>query len=196
MHPEFISPAGRAELERAIELAGSVTEADPVRRAAAVRRLLPPELATAALTQANLRAAARAKFGSLAGQLLFTADGLEQATRIEVADHRAARFARAGLGSVLDLCCGIGSDALAFARAGLRVSGIERDPATAALAMANTAGRPVRISTGSAEQADWRSAESVFLDPSRRSARGRTFDPAGYSPSFEFVTEVLLGMRY
>jgi hypothetical protein len=54
----------------------------------------------------------------------------------------------------------------------------------------------VRISTGSAEQADWRSAESVFLDPARRGARGRTFDPAAYSPSFGFVTEVLLGMRY
>ena len=196
MHAEFTSAAGRAELERAIGLAESVADADPVRRAAAVRRLLPPELATVALTQAGLRAAARAKFGDLAGQLLFTADGLEQATRVEVADHRAARFAGAGLASVLDLCCGIGSDALAFARAGLRVSGVERDPATAALAAANTAGHPVRISAGSAEQTDWRSAESVFLDPARRGARGRTFDPAAYSPGFGFVTEVLLDSRF
>ncbi|MDQ1738976.1 MAG: hypothetical protein QOE53_628, partial [Pseudonocardiales bacterium] len=139
---------------------------------------------------------------SLAERLLFTAEGLEQATRIEVADHRAARFARAGLGSVLDLCCGLGSDALAFARAGLRVSGVEQDPATAALATANTAntantaGERVRISTGSAERSGWRSAESVFLDPARRNAHGRTFDPAAYSPSFEFVTEVLQGMRH
>jgi SAM-dependent methyltransferase len=193
---DVTSPAGRAELERAIGLVATVTDTDPVRRAAAARRLLPPELATMALTQAGLRAAARAKFGSLAERLLFTADGLEQATRIEVADHRAARFASAGLASVLDLCCGIGSDALAFARAGLRVSGVERDPATAKLAAANTAGLPVRISTGAAEQADWRSAESVFLDPARRGARGRTFDPAAYSPSFGFVTEVLLETRY
>jgi SAM-dependent methyltransferase len=193
---EVTSPAGRAELERAIGLVEAVTDTDPVRRAAAARRLLPPELATVALTQAGLRAAARAKFGDLAGQLLFTTDGLEQATRIEVADHRAARFAGAGLASVLDLCCGLGSDALAFARAGLRVTGVERDPATAALAAANTAGQPVRITAGSAEQADWRSAESVFLDPARRGARGRTFDPVAYSPSFGFVTEVLLGTRY
>jgi len=196
VYPQITSPAGRAELERAIGLVESVADPDPVRRAAAVRRLLPPELATEALTQAGLRAAARAKFGSLAGQLLFTADGLEQATRVEVADHRAARFAGAGLASVLDLCCGIGSDVLAFARAGLRVHGIERDPATAALAAANTTGLPVRISAGSAEQADWRSAESVFLDPARRGARGRTFDPAAYSPGFGFVTEVLLGSRH
>jgi SAM-dependent methyltransferase len=194
--PDIASPAGRAELERAIGLADSITESDPVRRAAAARRLLPPELATFALTQAGLRAAARRKFGDLAGSLLLTAEGLEQATRLEVADHRAERFAAAGLGSVLDLCCGLGSDALAFTRAGLRVSAVERDPVTAALAAANTAGQPVRISTGRAEQADWRGAESIFLDPARRGARGRTFDPAAYSPSFDFVTEVLANARY
>ncbi|MEO7261895.1 MAG: SAM-dependent methyltransferase [Jatrophihabitantaceae bacterium] len=193
---EFTSRAGRAELERAIGLAESVAETDPVRRAAAVRRLLPPELATAALTQAGLRAAARAKFGELAATMLFTAEGLEQATRLEVADHRAARFAGAELGSVLDLCCGIGSDALAFARAGLRVEAVERDSATAALAAANTAELGMRISVGSAEQTSWRSAESVFLDPARRGARGRTFDPAAYSPSFSFVLEVLGGARH
>lgn len=192
---EVTSPAGRAELERAIGLAESVTETDPVRRAAALRRLLPPELATAALTQARLRAAARAKFGDLAATMLFTADGLEQATRVEVADHRAARFAGAGLDSVLDLCCGIGSDALAFVRAGLRVEGVEQDPGTAALAAANTTGQPVRIRVGSAEQAAWQRAESVFLDPARRGARGRTFDPAAYSPSLEFVLRVLAAGR-
>lgn len=193
---DFTSPAGRAELERAIGLVESVPDSDPVRRTAAIRRLLPPELATLALTQSRLRAAARAKFGDLAAGLLLTADGLEQASRPEVADHRAARFAGAGVGSVLDLCCGIGSDALAFARAGLRVEAVERDPDTAAVAIANTAGEPVRIGIGSAEQSDWRSAESVFLDPARRGSRGRTFDPAAYSPGFGFVLEVLTGARH
>ncbi|MEO6502461.1 MAG: SAM-dependent methyltransferase [Jatrophihabitantaceae bacterium] len=193
---EFPGSAGRAELERAIGLVQSMAETDPVRRAAAARRLLPPELATAALTQAGLRAAARTKFGDLAATMLFTAEGLEQATRVEVADHRAARFAGAGLGSVLDLCCGIGSDALAFARAGLRVEGVERDRATAALAAANTAGHPVRIGVGAAEQSGWRSAESVFLDPARRGAHGRVFDPAAYSPSFDFTLAVLAGGRH
>jgi SAM-dependent methyltransferase len=193
---ESLGPAGRAELERAIALVESVRETDPVRRAAAARRLLPPELASAALTQAGLRAAARVKFGDLATTMLFTGDGLEQATRVEVADHRAARFAGAGLSSVLDLCCGIGADALAFARAGLRVEGVERDRPTATLAGANTAGQAVRIIVGSAEQSDWPRAESVFLDPARRGARGRTFDPAAYSPSFAFVLEVLSGARH
>lgn len=187
---------GRDELERAIAVAESVTEPDPVRRAAAVRRLLPPELATPALTQAGLRTAARAKFGPLAGSLLFTPDGLEQASRPEVADHRAARFAAAGVGSVLDLCCGIGSDALAFARAGLRVEAVELDPDTAAVAAANAAGLPVRVVVGAAEQADRRAAGSVFCDPARRTARGRTFDPAAYSPGFDFVRQLLTEARY
>jgi SAM-dependent methyltransferase len=194
--PDITTPAGRDEFEHAIELARSVSESDPVRRASAVRRLLEPELAIAALAQADLRTAARAKFGPLADSLLYTPDGLEQATRLEVADHRAARFAAAGLSSVLDLCCGIGSDLLAFQRAGLQVTGVERDAATAAIAVANTANTAARITVGSAEQADWRSAESVFLDPARRGARGRTFDPAGYSPSFDFVTAVLAGSRF
>lgn len=185
--------AGRNELYRAIERAESLDKADPIRRAAALRRFLDPKLATVALHQADLRARARVKFGALAGSLLFTPDGLEQATRVEVADHRAARFAAAGLSSVLDLCCGIGADVLAFQRAGLAVTGVERDPGTAAIAAANTG---ARIVSGNAEDADWRAAESVFLDPARRTDRGRTFDPRAYSPDFDFVLDVLTSGGY
>lgn len=186
-------PDGRAELERAIGLVRTLAETDPVRRAAALRGSLDAELAGAALGQAALREAARAKFGALAGRLLFTPAGLEQATRSELADHRAARFAAAGIGQLLDLCCGIGADLLAFQRAGLRATGLERDPDTAAIAAANT-GLPVLV--GGAEQADWRSAEAVFCDPARRTDRGRTFDPAAYSPSFGFVLQLLGQARY
>ena len=41
-----------------------------------------PALVAAALTQQRLRARAAAKFGPFAQQMLFTADGLEQATRL------------------------------------------------------------------------------------------------------------------
>ena len=192
--PDFLSTAaGRGELWRAIELAESLGELDPIRRAAALRSSLDPGLATVALAQAALRARARAKFGALAGSLLFTPDGLEQATRVEIADHRAARYAGAGLSSVLDLCCGIGADVLAFQRAGLAVTGVERDPGTAAIAAANA---DAPIVTSNAEDADWRAAESVFLDPARRTDRGRTFDPRAYSPSFDFVLDVLTSGGY
>lgn len=185
-------PDGPAVLERAIGLVRGLASDDPVRRAVAARRLLDPQLATVALGQAGLRAAAVAKFGTLADALLFTPAGLEQATSAVLADHRAGRFAAAGADRLLDLCCGIGADLLAFDRAGLAGTGVERDPVTAALARLNT-GRPVLV--GTAEAADWQQAGAVFCDPARRSERGRTFDPAGFSPSLDFVLTVLGNTR-
>ena len=52
----------------------------------------PPERLAVALTQADLRERAVAKFGELAASMYFTPDGLEQATRLSVASHRAARL--------------------------------------------------------------------------------------------------------
>lgn len=149
-----------------------------------------PDLVAAALTQARLRARARAKLGALADDLLLTADGLEQATRPEVAAHRARRFAaaraEAGPGAVADLCCGIGVDLLALAAVAAFVVGVERDPRTAAVAAHNAAtlglGERVRVVTGDARDTDLRGVTAVFIDPARRGARGRVFDPNGYDP--------------
>jgi len=73
----------------------------------------------------------------------FTSDGLEQATHPAVAAHRAARLARhlASGAAVVDLCCGIGSDLAAAAQVGLRATGVELDPLTAAMAAATWATR-------------------------------------------------------
>ena len=71
-----------------------------------------------------LRARAVDKFGELAGSMYFTPDGLEQATRLTVATHRAARLGVFGAATVLDLGCGIGGDLVAFARAGLTAAGL------------------------------------------------------------------------
>ena len=75
----------------------------------------PPELVSAALLQSRLRARARDKFGPFAEGMLFTPDGLEQATRFEVAARHAARYLRAEVRLVHDLGCGIWADAMAFA---------------------------------------------------------------------------------
>ena len=96
-----------------------------------------PELVTAVLAQARLRGLAVEKFGAAAGGMLFTADGLEQATRPELASRHAARFVAAGVDHVVDLGCGIGSDARAFAASGLVVEAVEVEPVTAAVARAN-----------------------------------------------------------
>ena len=102
-------------------LAAAMAEPDPGSLAAAtrLRRVAEPEQAAAALQQAALRRQAVAKFGAAAETMFFTRDGLEQATRPAVADQHAQRFLAAGVRRVVDLGCGIGADALAFARARL-----------------------------------------------------------------------------
>lgn len=141
----LVSDAARPALEAA------AAEPDPGSLAAAtrLRALVAPGQAAAVLTQATLRRKAVAKFGRRAGRLFFTPDGLEQATRAPVAARRAARFAHlmaaaggralAAPGSIVDLGCGLGADALAFADVGLEVTAVERDEVTAILAEANLA---------------------------------------------------------
>jgi SAM-dependent methyltransferase len=192
---DLITGQGRARLEAAIDVATAEREADPLRRAEAVRGAVgDPGLAATAIAQADLRVRAVRKFGESARQMLFTASGLKQATRRELADHRARRYAAAAPESVLDLCCGIGSDLLAFSRAGLMATGVESDELTADIARANVAGRAAVV-VGDAVNAGWRDAASVFIDPARRDTGGRTFDPASYSPSLDFVVDLLHAKR-
>jgi SAM-dependent methyltransferase len=148
-------------------------------------------LVAAALTQSRLRARAREKLGDLADRLFLTDDGLQQATRPAVAARHAQRYVDAGVAEVLDLCCGIGGDLLPMAAAGLRVTGVDRDPLTVAVARANLAelglsGRG-EVRLADVADVDLTGAEAVFVDPARRGSRGRTFDPRAYSPPFDSV---------
>ncbi|MBX7558521.1 methyltransferase, partial [Streptomyces sp. tea 10] len=101
-----------------------------------------PELVAAVLTQSRLRAKAHAKFGDFARHMVFTRDGVEQATRWSVAALHAQRFAQAGIEHVVDLGCGIGADSLALAALERTVTAVERDPVTAAVATVNLTGWP------------------------------------------------------
>ncbi|MDA2812472.1 SAM-dependent methyltransferase [Nocardiopsis sp. RSe5-2] len=206
----LLTPVGERLLERAArEEAG----ADALRAATRLRAFAeelaaehaggpaghsPADAAAAALTQARLRARAREKFGARADRMFFTPNGLEQATRAEVARHRAARFASVlGPGAqVADLCCGIGADAAALAEAGLRVDAVDADPETAAVAAANFAALGVdgraRARVGTVGP-DWEPApgtDAVFCDPARRGRRGRVFDPDAYSPAWDTVERI------
>ena len=75
----------------------------------------PPARVAAVLTQYRLRRKGAVKFGPFAQRMLFTQEGLEQASRLRVAAVHAGRFAAAGLTRVADLGCGIGGDAMAMA---------------------------------------------------------------------------------
>jgi SAM-dependent methyltransferase len=158
-----------------------------------LRARFGPDLAAAALTQVTLRRRARTKFGDAAAELWFTRDGLEQATRPEVAALHAQRFVAAGVRRVLDLGCGIGTDAMAFVHAGLDVLAVERDARTADVARANLAravaatGAEVHAEILEADVADVLAAgvdlgDGVFADPARRDARGRVWRTEDFSP--------------
>ncbi|WP_028984792.1 THUMP-like domain-containing protein [Sporichthya polymorpha] len=181
--------------------AGPLDDAAALRLGTRLRREHPAEFVAAALTQARLRERAVAKFGPAAARMWFTPAGLEQATHPVVAAHRAARVAAAlGPGApVFDLCCGIGTDSLALRAAGLTVTAVDADTLTAAVAAANlTLGSPGTgddISTAGVVVGDVREVDlggaAVFVDPARRAARGRVFDPDAYSPPWSFVRELL-----
>lgn len=156
-----------------------------------------PELVSAALSQARLRARAHEKFGDFAARMLFTRAGLEQATRLRVAALHAQRFAAAGLEHVADLGCGIGADALALASLDRTVTAVELDETTAAVATLNLAPFPeatvVHADAGSLDLAALPGGppDGVWLDPARRttssSGTRRVFDPEAFSPPLSFA---------
>ena len=160
-----------------------------------------PDLAAAALTQARLRDAARARLGPAADSLLFTADGAEQATRTVVADLHAARFSAARVRRVADLGCGIGADSLALLRAGVSVLAVDRDPVTAAVAAANLAhaagdaaraadspdSPAVEVRCADALTTDLSAVDALFADPARRAGGRRILDPERWSPPLSAV---------
>ncbi|MFF8591352.1 methyltransferase domain-containing protein [Streptomyces sp. NPDC015220] len=189
----LLTPEGRALLE---EVRGT-DPADELAVATRLRREHPAELVSAALGQARLRQRAAAKFGDAdARRMFFTPNGVEQSTRASVAAYRAARLRELGVTSLADLCCGIGGDAIALARAGIRVLAVDRDPVTAAAARANAealglAGL-IEVREADVTQVDPSPYDAVFVDPARRGGRGRIFDPEAYSPPLSWAVDTAL----
>ena len=160
--------------------------------AARLRREFPPEDASALAEQVVLRGRAAERFGGLPG-FVYTAEGLEMMTHPLVAERRAARLAALGL-PVVDLTCGIGGDLRACAGKGIRVSGLDRDRATAILAAANVPG--ASVARGDASQPPFRlDGAAVIVDPSRREGGGRRFDPAAFSPPWDVAMALLVQAR-
>ncbi|MEU5095779.1 class I SAM-dependent methyltransferase [Streptomyces sp. NPDC020996] len=184
----LLTPEGRALLEEVRDTA----PADELAVATRLRRDHPAELVSAALGQARLRQRAAAKFGAAdARRMFFTPNGVEQSTRASVAAYRAGRLRELGVTSVADLCCGIGGDAVALARAGIRVLAVDRDPVTAAAARANAdalgLAELIEVRQADVTEVDTAGWDAVFVDPARRGGRGRVFDPEAYSPPLSWA---------
>ncbi len=176
-----------------LESLPSYPEQDPITLGERLRRDgHPPVLVAAALTQSRLRAAARPKFGPFADGMLFTPDGLEQATRLPVAARHAHRFTAAGIERVADLGCGIGADSMALATFDREVLAVERDEVTAAVATMNLRHWPeATVRCEDATGTDLSGVGGAFVDPSRRTSAGRrVLDPRAGSPPLSFVVDL------
>lgn len=183
----LLTPEGE---ERLVAVAGAVANGESLDRASALLRArgVPADEVAATLTQHELRAKARAKFGRAAEGMLFTPAGLEQATRAPVARLHAGRFAAAGCRSVADLGCGIGAESLALLAAGIAPRPVEIDPFTAAIAQHNL-GVPVEVAD--AETFPLEGIDGAFLDPARRTPghreTRRLASPDAYAPPLGFA---------
>lgn len=180
----------------AVELLASLppieSKANVVQNVSALRkRGVSAEMTSVVLLQQRLRTKASAKFGEFAARMFFTEDGLQQATRLPVAARHAARFRDAGFDHVADLGCGIGGDALALAGLGIRVTAVDRDELTAAIATYNLAPfNNATVELGDAESTDLAPFDALWFDPARRTSSRRLSNPADWSPSLEWVFEV------
>lgn len=114
---------------------------DSLQAVTALRRDRPdlsPELVSAVVAQREYQAKGRAAGALPTGSTWLTTDvGLEQASRPEVAQHRANTLAAAGIRAVVDATAGIGMDSRAFLAAGLEVVAFEQDPVTFEVCRAN-----------------------------------------------------------
>ena len=153
-------------------------------------------LVATVLTQAKLRARAKAKFGEFADRMFFTEDGLEQSSRLQVSALHAGRFRDAGIKQVADLGCGIGSESIALAAIDLDVVAVELDEVTAACAAYNLAPfENARVENSDVTSIDLTEFEAQFFDPARRELgtgrekATRKFDPTQFSPNFDWVLE-------
>lgn len=157
---------------------------DPVAVTTALRSAFDPARARALAEQILLEPRAAAKF-PFPRTMLFERVPLEQATSPGCAAWHASSVPRGA--TVLDAGCGLGADLLAFANAGHRVIGIERDAHRAALARHNLAvaqsGARAWVARGDAAAPPAR-GDVLFADPDRRPGGRRVFDLAEASPSW------------
>lgn len=190
--------------------------ADELARSSALRKEgYSAEVTAGLLTQAQLRKEAVKKLGPFADDMLFTRDGLAQATRLPVAAHHARRLLGEGEGNadhdtadapakIADLGCGIGADTFAFAGMGAHVTAVDADEVTAAIASFNLRHLAnASVEHARAEDIDTSEFDALWFDPARRTVgqgnkRGSTariFDPEDFSPSLSWVVDKALAAK-
>jgi len=142
------------------------------------------------LEQIELRQRARRKFPR-AAHLFFQSTPLEQSTDQRIAEYKAHRFLDAGV--IVDLCCGIGGDAMGLCQQG-NLLAIDKDPVMVCLAAANLMScgdSAARVQCAAAEQAPLESADAWHIDPDRRPTGHRTTQLEYHEPNQSAIENLL-----
>lgn len=162
-----------------------------LRRLSQAKVTLSADQAAAIVEQTLLRRRAREKF-SQAEQMLFVREALEQATRQEVAHHRAKRFQ--GFERIADLGCGIGGDSLALAQVAHLVWAYDLDEIRLIFAQHNAAvynlAAKINFVRANVLQLPCRldHLHAMFIDPARRTKTGkRVYATDQYQPPLEQI---------
>ena len=159
---------------------------------------LDSELIRQAITQSILKSKAPL---STPGHFLLTDEGLQQATRPQVANYRAELLReKFGRLKILDLSCGLGFDSYFLALAGHEVMAIERDEEISRIATHNLQAVGVPVICADANNFEIpNDVQLVFVDPARRDPKGaknilgqakRISDPESWSPNWSFVKQL------
>lgn len=118
-----------SEVQEAIACAPAAASASEIGR---LRKRFDADRVRGILEVSGARRKATAKLDTAWSEsLLADVAGVEMASSARSSVYKASRFARVlGEGAgVADLCCGIGADSWGLSRAGLRVTGVDVDPA-------------------------------------------------------------------
>jgi hypothetical protein len=151
-----------------------------------LRSKYTPDQTSAAIETLQLRRKAVGKFGADAHKMLFTSDALQQASHPAVRAWRARKWS----GATVDVCCSIGTDTIAFARAGHETTGVDIDPVRIVMAGHNAVALGVKATFVNADvtKGEPPDCDSLFYDPSRRDEHGnRIYNVEKYIPPLNLV---------
>ena len=183
----FISDMGSQLLQTLSQ--ENLSEANSLSILTKLRKSYTPRQAASALSLAKLRLQAIDKFGDDANKMFFTDNALQQASDPLVRKYRAENITGQ---SVLDVCCGIGADSLAFSSMGTDVLGIDIDPLRIELAKLNADALGLSSNTQfdviDANDIVASDFSTIFFDPARRKKNGkRIYDVERYIPPLSLV---------
>jgi len=185
------------------ELLSAALPDDPLAAQTALRRRCSKTEAAAVAEMRRLRSRAQASgrfTPEFARGMLATDVLLQQASSYRLAMYVGRHLANlAAGGEVLDLCCGLGMDAIGTALGGAKVRAVDIDERAVFCAAHNArlggAERRCTFETADVTAIDLPADAVVHVDPDRRAAGRRTVLLADYAPEARFLRSLITRTR-